>query len=139
MSYNIDTTRVIRNTLRLPERNFLDMWDLLESKDMNLPESNFMEPFLDYIDKWPKRNGEVPPRAFKIENLDWYGAISGTSLNDGMMSRIVALLEGEADFLFIWEGGDTISGHVVRDGKMYDVEHQYKLIIPEHLKSKEPT
>jgi hypothetical protein len=104
MSTNIDHVEVLKSTLRISEAN------ATKAKALDLPESALFglkfEP-----------NGYAPlPRFF------WYGERSGNAYHDGTLEKFVGLTEGDADVIFVWEGGNGFTGLRIRNGTMKECD-----------------
>ncbi len=115
MSYNIDSCDMLANdNLRMSIGRLRELSIQLED---HLPEDNFLASLnkevtkriaahrLDYHD-----NVELP-----IDRLTWRGEGSGHSFNI-LIEKIVPHLFGSADVVFIWEGGDSITGLRIVNG-----------------------
>jgi hypothetical protein len=54
----------------------------------------------------------------------------GSGASFQILTKIIPLLKGEADLVFLWEYGDSVSGLMIRDGKAVDCEVSYTLVVP---------
>jgi len=112
MSYNVDTAEIIRGELRMRMESYR-AWLV---RDNELPE---MHPFhfeesvlVEHLDEG---------RKFVFEDFWWGGVGSGARYYE-ILPLIAADLEGDADVLFTWEGGDSHTVVRFKDGKA--VEHE---------------
>lgn len=73
------------------------------------PEYSFIEDFNeDEISSHPDDS------IYEIDKLSWIGTNSGNTI-DILYNYIQKYMRGEAEFLVIWEGGDSIQKVVVID------------------------
>ena len=112
MSYNVDTASIIRGELRMRYENYL-AW---RERDEELPE---MHPF--HVEESVAVEHLDENRRFVFEDF-WWGGMSSGRLYEEMLRLIAADLEGDADVLFTWEGGDAHTVIRFKDGKA--VEHE---------------
>lgn len=112
MSYNVDSAEIVRGELRMRVEDYL-AW---RSRGEELPE---IDPFhleesvlVEHLDE---------DRRFVFEDF-WWGGIRSNDLYYQTLPLIAADLEGDADVLFTWEGGDSHTMVRFRDGKA--VEHE---------------
>ena len=112
MSYNIDSAEIVRGELRISRENYL-AWrvredELPESHPFHLEESDLVE----HLDE---------DRRFVFDDF-WWGGVSSSAFYYQTLPLIAADLEGDADVLFTWEGGDSHTIVRFKDGKA--VEHE---------------
>lgn len=75
---------------------------------------------------------EESPRDLLIPNLSWSSDFSGRTWGyssdpgTSVFTRFVSLLEGEGDFMVVWEGG-YVTGLKIRDGKAIRSDVQISL------------
>lgn len=112
MSYNVDTAEIIRGELRMRYENYL-AWRV---RGDELPEINPFDIEEDVVAEHLNEN-----RRFVFEDFGWGGIGSGGRYYE-TLSLIAADLEGEADVLFTWEGGDSHTVVRFKDGKA--IEHE---------------
>ena len=100
MGYNIDTVTVLSMDLKISKENWVKWKDESESEsDYYLPETNFIE--------------ELTPADFgrdgyaQLKNF-WWGATSSGGTYNETLPELVKDLVGEGEFIFTWEGGDSI-------------------------------
>jgi len=107
MSYNIDTVQVLT----------LDAWMAEVDRDRLAVELKDELPercFLTEEDAFgPNESGTR-----KLLMFSWSGVWSGNSMGNGTFQRVAACLHGRIEAVLIWEGGDSISGLRVVDGKV---------------------
>lgn len=106
MSYNIDNIETLKSTLRISRANAdkANELDLSETNPTNWPGLVFGE------------DGYANIYAFH-----WSGEGSGRAWRD-TAPAFVKLLEGDADLILTWEGGDSHSGVRIRSGEMRECE-----------------
>lgn len=105
MSYNIDSIETLSSTLRISQKN------AKRAKRIYMPEGNPIEGLVFGEDGYAK-----------IERFEWCGECSGNAYHDGRLERLVKLLEGDADLILTWEGGDSHTGLRIRSGKMTECD-----------------
>lgn len=122
MSYNITSIELRDSDLTMST----EAWRKWKAQEriLPLPESNM--PFMDPTDE-QLESGVVP-----VRELWWCGEFSGTRYNDGTFAAFIADLQGSADCILVWEGGDEIHGLKIRDGQAYECPVQIELG-PENL------
>lgn len=103
MSYNIDSVRAISSTLRISEKN------ARKAAKIELPE---LHPLDDLT------FGED---GYAAVDFMWSGEGSGNMYTE-TLHKFVKLLEGDADLVFTWEGGDSHTGMRIRSGKAVECE-----------------
>ena len=110
MSYNVDSAVIIRGEVRMRHEKYL-AW---REREGELPE---IHPFHveDHLEERLDEN-----RRFVFEDF-WWGGMSSNDYYYQTLPLIAADLEGDADVLFTWEGGDSHTIVRFRDGKA--VEH----------------
>jgi hypothetical protein len=105
MGYNIDSAEIVKGTgtLRVSAKNARKLAKL------DLPEG-FRESIkrLEFGD-----DGFAP-----LDVFWWYGEGSGWAHEDERLGKAVALIEGCADVILTWEGGESHSGLRIRNGKV---------------------
>lgn len=102
MSYNISHTEYLSGKLRINRR---DAARLEQDHKDEMPESSFIYDCA-YIDD----------DVVDIEHPDWSGC--GSGYTHELLLAALALTTGEADILFVWEGGDSQTVLRVKDGKV---------------------
>lgn len=60
----------------------------------------------------------------------WSGEGSGNAVEQGSLEEFFSFTRGTAEFLFFWEGGESVSGYRVVDGAMTEHEVEMKLVAP---------
>lgn len=145
MGYSITTTDTLSSTLRITKTAYL-RW-----KEQHLPESNPLDrlSLKDFGALPTCQNGHeqdrdkpfcpecgVPVQAVEstapIERFFWGGVGSSNYYHDGTLGRLAADLEGEADIIFTWEGGDSFSAVRIKDGKA--TEHKVEMALGDLIK-----
>lgn len=70
------------------------------------------------------------PMSVELENLWWYGEGSGNR-HEFLVKVVAPLIKGEVEAIFTWEGGDSVSGLAIKDGKVIECEVEQRLVKPE--------
>lgn len=114
MSYNIDSCEMLTNeNLRITTG---DVRRILIQLEEDFPEDNFFIDLEKRIKKLVKSGESLNDEAeLPIKKLTWAGEGSGY-LFKTFLEKVVPFLRGSADVIFIWEGGDSISGLRIVDG-----------------------
>lgn len=112
MSYNITRTITISSTLRLPREH----WEKAEA--IEAPDDSFVERLCEssFVDSYAP-----------IKDFAFRGEFSGTAYNNGALASLVALLQGDAEVIFVWESGDYVSSIRIKDGVMTECDVGYVL------------
>ncbi len=123
MSYNIDNMIMKSCNLCISYPNWLK-WSGANEK--RLPTNHPLlgidtHHFPSDISGMPTSNSKV------FVQFRWSDEFSGHSYYNGTLTEFAADLEGDASFVVIWEGGDTVSGLVLKDGKAFEAEVDYVL------------
>ena len=110
MSYNIDSTRIIKSdNFRISEEQYKEWhYDFLQDK-LDTPEWCFMDEIEDCAELV---NGE-----YIFHRLPWCYSWSGNSF-DYLKNHLLPKFKGSADIILTWEGGDAHSGLRVVDGRV---------------------
>jgi len=112
VSYNIDSTEILSGSLTIAVSDLLRLHAELRS----VPEVNFigeMKARYDGLDEKPEE--------MHLPSFWWCGECSGTSY-DKLLSDIIPCLRGKADIVLTWEGGDSVSGLRIEDGKCIECD-----------------
>lgn len=126
MSYNIDhiETLVLDAYMRAK-----DVVRLYKKYEGDLCEDNFLsELFAPAQAACTAGDSEY---ALKITTLTWRGAWSGSSYKDVFLKNIAPHIKGVVEAVITWEGGDSVSGLLIKDGKAAEVEVEYQLKKPD--------
>lgn len=118
MSTNIDHTEtpVLEAAIHVK-----DLKKLQKKYEDELPEGCFLND-LDAEDA--DKDGYVRLRSF-----DWYGQFSGTS-HDMLVKKIAPKIKGDVEAIFTWEGGEFLTGLLIKDGKVAECEIEQRLVKP---------
>lgn len=124
MSYNIDTV----------ESNVIDAWmtarDVVElSDECELPSGSFLEE-MQSAALVALKEGD-PNRRLPLPSLEWRGEWSGRSFQEVLQERVVPKIRGRAEAILIWEGGDSVSGLLVNDGKFAECKVVMQIVKPD--------
>lgn len=103
MSYNIDSVRALSSTLRISKKN------AKKAAKLELPE---LHPLDDLV---------FGDDGYAPVDFGWSGECSG-NLYTETLPKFVKLIEGDADLVFTWEGGDSHTGMRIRSGKAVECE-----------------
>lgn len=126
MSYNVDsiTTPHLDATMSAQ-----DIITLYEEYDDELAEDNFLDDMLD--DAQVAIDAGDPHRLIRLPNLNWRGDSSGSLFKTTLIDIIAPHIKGEVEAILCWEGGDSVTGLLIRDGKAVECEVEQRLIKPE--------
>ena len=116
MSYNIDSTRIVKLDAHI---RVTDVARYANYDD--IPEGDFLE---DLVNETPDTEGFV-----RLKRFDWYGEGSGRGF-DFLVKVLAPLIRGEVEVVFTWEGGDSFSGLLIRDGVVAQCEVELRCIHP---------
>jgi hypothetical protein len=88
-----------------------------------LAECNFLE---EMIEEAEAADGE---KKLKITSFDWYG--EGSGRNHGVLiNEIAPKIMGEVEAIFSWEGGYSVTGLLIKDGRVAECGVEQRLIKP---------
>lgn len=124
MSYNCDSILSLEGTLVLAKADF-DR--LLKKYCHELPEQCFLVEQEGRFDDDAEED-EVLVFDGIGASLTWCGEGSGYSYVDVFLKEVVPCLKGKADFVLTWEGGDSITGLRIKDGKAVEMDVAHKLV-----------
>lgn len=68
-----------------------------------------------------------------LTGFAWYDEDSADAYADGRLASLVALLEGDAELVFVWDD-DSITGLRIVDGKMMECAVKIFLEVPETIR-----
>lgn len=125
MGWNIDSvdTPVLNAWMKAG-----DVVKLYKKLEDELAEGNFLEEMLGEAET-ACADGDKD-RQIKLPNFWWYGGYSGTS-HKTLIKKIAPKVMGEVEAIFYWEGGESISGLAIKDGKVAECEVEQRLVKPE--------
>lgn len=115
MSYNIDSVECLKLDAQIFAK---DVRYLLANHGDKLPEVCFLRDL-------PTNDPDTTP--LQLKNLWWYGEGSGHGfeiLRDEVALKII----GHVEAVFTWEGGDSVSGLIIKDGKVTECDVKYRLV-----------
>lgn len=115
VSYNIDSVLIVAGAVRI--RN-ADLARLKDETDKH-PEACFLEDL--EVSEYDEPDCEL-----EVPSLQWTGDGSGWSF-DYFKETVVPCLRGQVDLVLIWEGGDSVTGIRIQDGKAIDCDVGYVL------------
>jgi hypothetical protein len=119
MSYNIDSVDTpVLNAWILKK----DLKRLYKKLEGDLPEMNVLE---EHLDDEPDEDGRI-----KLRSFEWCGTWSGNSWKT-LIKQVAPKVMGEVEAIFTWEGGDSIGGLLIKDGKVAEVDVKQQLVRPE--------
>lgn len=123
MSYNIDH---VETTDLDASMEAADVCFFLDEHEFDLPEGCFLHEIAREARR-ALREGE-PKRPIKLPNFWWYGTGSGNSF-DFLKNEVASKIKGVVRALLTWEGGDSHSALVIRDGRA--MEPKLKIVMEE--------
>jgi len=124
MSYNIDSVDTLVLEAWMDPKDII----LLCEKDDDegvMPQICFIKE-LEHDAKAALKSGAT---RVNLKNFWWYGEGSGRSY-DFLVNEVAPVVKGEVDAIFFWEGGDSICGLSIKDGKVAKCEVEMSLIKP---------
>lgn len=131
MSYQITRSFYLSGALTITRENIIKGIEIM-GMGGGAPESSLIEDFIwtgrEHIDPSTLPDGDLP-----VQYPGWTGEGSG-SAHEMMRDEVLPLTKGEAEIVFVWEGGDDFLGLRVRDGVV--TEHEIDLSLgKEHVRS----
>jgi hypothetical protein len=128
LSISVDSARQLMSELQdeeLPEYSFLD--DIAEKmKPKDPPKTN---RFGAIIGPGCRANvEEATSDPIPIPRLAWCFTGSGYTFDRVLLKKIVPHLQGEAEIVYIWERGDSLTGLRIKDGKAQKCNVSYTLV-----------
>lgn len=117
MSYNIDSMRVISGNLTITRKHHeFAMWRFNDA----WPEGFALES--------PKFDTDGVACVAKpgVHSL-FYGSRSGNFYNESL-HEFASYLDGSADLVVTWEGGDSFSGLRFKDGEVTEMDVAFSLV-----------
>lgn len=124
MSYNISHVENLKCDLTVSQKDLKEVLRICRRN--GCAEINFLEDLEDNLIYLEESDGDV-----KIDSVSWSGDGSGHTFDT--LKDVLPFFKGEADLVFIWEGGDSLSGLKVRDGTV--TEHRVKYVLGERKKA----
>ncbi len=122
MSYNVDDFKVLSGQLSI---RAADVRKLRKGYKANGPcNETFVDDLFEIID-----GEDDAPQIIEIEMSEfrWTGEGSGSSW-DYFTDSVVPMLRGSADVVVVWEGGDSVTGLRIQDGKATDMGVKMTLV-----------
>lgn len=114
MSYNIDSIEIVKGKLTINKelaQNFNDR------HNDDLPEWNFINAILEGDELVIEKEDED---GVHLKRVPWCHQGSGRSFEQ--FKEALELTKGKADLVLIWEGGDSINGLRISNGKVEEKE-----------------
>jgi hypothetical protein len=106
MSYNISHCETLKCDAWISSE---DVEEILKHEDEWLPEMNFMQDVKPFqVAKAGK---------YVIKEFEWCGTCSGYFW-DKLLLNIAPKIHGTIEAVVTWEGGDSVSGLRIKDGKV---------------------
>jgi hypothetical protein len=117
MSYNIDTWRTKKIVdLRIP----LSLVQEVEHAEIKL-DKNGLATAYNYSEGF-KMTGQIVGDVFIADFIINYGDGSGTFHQDTFVERWLPQSTGELEAVLVWEGGDSITRLICKDGVVEEKE-----------------
>lgn len=127
MSYNIDSVTILSSSeLRILR---IEVARLREDLKGNLPECHFLD---EIVDVWTcscakqtqtmsanfcsNCGAMLSDKEVTLDGLQWCGSGSGHTFEE--FKTALRSVRGRADLLLVWEGGDSMTGLRVEDGRV---------------------
>lgn len=115
--------------LTISRSNFLKLLSDLENK---LPEFSFFDSIsaslpkrsrFGFLQGTPRQESYAEiPLFLNIDELSWFGVGSYNSYKEILLDKVVPLLEGQADIVYLIDGGAKIVGLKIDNGKYFECE-----------------
>lgn len=123
MSYNIDhvETKVLKAWMLAK-----DVVALHQELESDLPESSFLGEMVEAAEA-AVLNNEGDKR-IELPNFWWSSEYSGTSYHETLLPKVAPKVMGHVEAIFTWEGGDSHSGLIIKDGEVTECEVSQKLV-----------
>lgn len=123
MSYNIDSEECL----------VLDAWmyakdvvKLLRDCEGDMAEGNFLDEM--EVEAEAAIVECDPKRQIKLPNLWWYGSWSGNSYEHVLQKKIAPKIHGRVEVVFTWEGGDSQSALIIKDGVVEEGDVETRIV-----------
>ena len=115
MSYNVSTIEIIASEgFAMPRTLWRELSLGKEAKPELAPEDSFLDP------NWPQRECEDIRGILFVRRISWCGEWSGHTWDT--FKELLAKFLGSADLVVTWEGGDSVAGIRLLNGKV--TEHK---------------
>lgn len=104
--------------------------------DSKISKSNLDNLFFNFEDSFPEivflrylKSMCKPDEQgyYSITNISWCGEFSGHSY-DLFIERVLPKIEGKMELFVLWEGGESIEGLRVENGKVTEHEVKFSLV-----------
>lgn len=115
MSYNVDSVRILGGEAWMEVEDVKQLCEELEFR----PDVNVLDTLLEQ-----RKDGE---QRLSITRLWWCGEGSGSTYGL-FLAKVVPLIHGRIETLWVWEGGDSISGLIIDNGIYTDCNVEYTLV-----------
>lgn len=109
MSYNIDHVECMSLDARMSAKK---LRSLHKKHEDEMAEGNFI---WEHFEREPDAEGYV-----RLENLCWHGESSGNSVQ--LFEKLLTHVEGTAELILTWEGGDSHTAYRVDNGCVQECE-----------------
>ncbi len=112
MSYNIDHNEIISrsDSFGITRKNLTKLRRWADQNEDKLPEG--------CLDGQCWYNDDSTDQFIPIHDIWFYGEGSGWALEVGAFNKLCSYFSGTADVVFYWEGGNSVSGYRITDGKV---------------------
>ena len=136
MSYNIDSVEILSNTAWMHASDVIELYNLLEA---SLPESNFLADMHLLLEPEEHEDWYVGQEMYAFSRLHpelakgieagvkpnvvpvwcfwWFGEFSDTSYEDVLIKQIAPKIHSRIEMIFTWEGGDSVTGLIIDEGR----------------------
>lgn len=153
MSYNISSVNAYVLNASIEAAKVID---LLEQYEDELPECCFLDEMRKAAEEalrarvtCARCEGETPvgaefcmrcgtkldapkdPPTVRLPNFWFYGEGSGGAYSEDVLESVAKHVRGEVQAIFIWEGGDSVTGVAIKDGKYAKCKVEQRLVLPE--------
>jgi len=135
MSYNIDSVTLISSARPLTmTREAVEKWRSRQDGDVPETFENTMSA------AWAiavLADRPIDEAVDITKTFTWSGEWSGPTYNDGTLAEFAADTAGDASYLLTWEGGDSLTGLRIVDGKAY--VHKLVTVLGEQVEELAPS
>lgn len=107
MSYNISTIRIDGGTLSISKENYIILQK--EIPINRRPECNFLDGEQNFSETTETHH--VFP-----DYIWWSGEFSEWYFEMEFVKKVIPMLEGEAEMIIVWAGGDVLDFWWIKDG-----------------------
>lgn len=124
MSYNVDHVDEVVLEAFMEAKTVLRFLE----NDSALAEINFLQDM--ETEAQAAVDAKDPKRLIALPNFNWCSSWSGNGM-DHLKKKIIPKIKGTVEAIFIWEGGNSMDGLLIKDGKFKECGVKLELVKPE--------